>query len=72
MQPTWPRLLEPVEKIVDRLSVVWGVVNHLKPVKDSEDLRSTIEEISGSICVFIALYKAMLRLQKYVVAFYGK
>lgn len=45
VQPTWPGLVEPLEKIVDRLSVVWGVVNHLKSVKDSEDLRSAIEEV---------------------------
>lgn len=29
------------------------------------------EEISGSTCVFIAIYRSMLRLQKYAVAFYG-
>lgn len=45
VQPTWTGLVEPLEKIVDRLSVVWGVVNHLKAVKDSEDLRSAIEEV---------------------------
>ena len=46
-------------------------------LKDYYTLRPTIflypsdEEISGSTCVFIALYRAMLRLQKYAVAFYG-
>ncbi|KAJ4776364.1 Oligopeptidase A-like [Rhynchospora pubera] len=45
VEPTWPKLVEPLERIVDRLQVVWGVVNHLKSVKDSSDLRSAIEEI---------------------------
>ncbi|RWW02305.1 hypothetical protein GW17_00034617 [Ensete ventricosum] len=45
VEPTWPRLVEPLEKIVDRLQVVWGIVNHLKSVKDSPDLRSAIEEV---------------------------
>lgn len=45
VEPTWPKLVEPLEKIVDRLTVVWGVVNHLKSVKDNPDLRSAIEEV---------------------------
>ncbi|XP_042498326.1 probable cytosolic oligopeptidase A isoform X2 [Macadamia integrifolia] len=45
VEPTWPKLVEPLEKIVDRLQVVWGMVNHLKSVKDSPELRSAIEEV---------------------------
>ncbi|XP_039123031.1 probable cytosolic oligopeptidase A [Dioscorea cayenensis subsp. rotundata] len=45
VEPTWPMLVEPLEKIVDRLQVVWGIVNHLKSVKDSPDLRTAIEEV---------------------------
>ncbi|KAI3909603.1 hypothetical protein MKW98_014020 [Papaver atlanticum] len=45
VEPAWPKLVDPLEKLVDRLQVVWGVVNHLKSVKDSADLRSAIEEV---------------------------
>ncbi|KAK2986698.1 hypothetical protein RJ640_010923 [Escallonia rubra] len=45
VEPTWPKLVEPLEKIVDRLAVVWGIVNHLKTVKDTPELRSAIEEV---------------------------
>eukprot|EP00252_Welwitschia_mirabilis_P002388 TRINITY_DN1232_c0_g1_i1.p1 TRINITY_DN1232_c0_g1~~TRINITY_DN1232_c0_g1_i1.p1 ORF type:complete len:803 (-),score=167.24 TRINITY_DN1232_c0_g1_i1:385-2511(-) len=45
VQPTWPGLVEPLEKIVDRLAVVWGAVNHLKNVKDSEELRKAVEDV---------------------------
>lgn len=45
VETNWPKLVEPLEKIVDRLSVVWGIVNHLKSVKDSSELRSAIEEV---------------------------
>ncbi|RYR18273.1 hypothetical protein Ahy_B03g062882 isoform A [Arachis hypogaea] len=45
VEPSWPKLVEPLEKIVDRLSVVWGIVNHLKSVKDNSDLRSAIEDV---------------------------
>lgn len=43
--PTWPKLLEPLEKIRDRFSVVWGIVNHLSAIKDSTELRSAIDEV---------------------------
>lgn len=49
MEPTWPKLVEPLEKIVDRLAVVWGAVSHLKAVKDNADLRSAIEEVQVHI-----------------------
>lgn len=45
VEPTWPKLVEPLEKITDRLAVVWGAVNHLKAVKDTPELRSAIEEV---------------------------
>ncbi|XP_039036513.1 probable cytosolic oligopeptidase A [Hibiscus syriacus] len=45
VEPSWPKLVEPLEKIVDRLAVVWGMVNHLKAVKDTAELRAAIEEV---------------------------
>ncbi|XP_068657697.1 probable cytosolic oligopeptidase A [Aristolochia californica] len=45
VEPSWPKLVEPLEKILDRLQVVWGVVDHLKAVKDSAELRAAIEEV---------------------------
>lgn len=45
VEPTWPKLVEPLEKIMDRLNVVWGAVNHLKAVKDTAELRAAIEEV---------------------------
>lgn len=45
VEPAWPKLVEPLEKIIDRLTVVWGAVNHLKAVKDTAELRAAIEEV---------------------------
>lgn len=45
VEPKWEKLVDPLEKIVDKLSVVWGMVNHLKSVKDCTELRSAIEEV---------------------------
>lgn len=36
VEPTWPKLVEPLEK---------GIVNHLNAVKDSPELRYAIEEV---------------------------
>lgn len=47
MEPSWPKLVEPLEKIVDRLTVVWGMINHLKAVKDTDELRAAIEEVQA-------------------------
>ena len=59
VEPSWPKLVEPLEKIVDRLSVVWGIVNHLKSVKDSFELRSAIEEVQVCVC-FVCMSMALL------------
>ncbi|KAK9061944.1 hypothetical protein SSX86_019128 [Deinandra increscens subsp. villosa] len=53
VEPSWPKLVEPLEKMMDRLTVVWGAVNHLKAVKDTSELRSAIEEIQ---CVTVAFH----------------
>ncbi|KAI4328105.1 hypothetical protein L6164_020489 [Bauhinia variegata] len=47
VEPSWPKLVEPLEKIIDRLTVVWGIVNHLKSVKDAPELRSAIEDVQA-------------------------
>ncbi|CAL5410369.1 unnamed protein product [Camellia sinensis] len=45
VEPAWPKLVEPLEKILDRLWIVWGIVNHLNAIKDSPELRSAITEV---------------------------
>lgn len=43
VEPTWPKLVVPLERITDRLRVVWGVVNHLISVKDSPEFRAAVD-----------------------------
>jgi hypothetical protein len=45
VEPAWGKLVVPLERIVDRLDVVWNVVDHLKAVKDSADLRAAVEDV---------------------------
>jgi len=58
VEPTWPGLVEPLERIVDRLGRAWGTVSHLKAVKDTEDLRKAVEEVQPE------KVKVMLRLSQ--------
>ena len=55
VEPSWPKLVEPLEKITDQLAIVWGMINHLKAVKDSPELRSAIEEVQVN-CLFLIIY----------------
>lgn len=52
VKPTWAGLIEPLERISDRNQRAWGVVSHLKGVKDSEGLRKAVEEIQPLIVKF--------------------
>lgn len=45
VQPTWPGLVEPLERIADKHRRVWGTVSHLKGVKDSDALRKAVEVV---------------------------
>ncbi|XP_056699139.1 probable cytosolic oligopeptidase A isoform X2 [Spinacia oleracea] len=45
VEPTWPKLVVPLEGITDRLRVVWGVVDHLLCVKDSPEFRAAVEQV---------------------------
>ncbi|KAL2904169.1 Organellar oligopeptidase A chloroplastic/mitochondrial [Bienertia sinuspersici] len=45
VEAKWEKLVDPLEILVDKLSVVWGMVNHLKSVQDCAELRSAIEEV---------------------------
>ncbi|KAI5015383.1 hypothetical protein ZWY2020_056773 [Hordeum vulgare] len=47
MEPAWERLVYPLQRIIDRLDVVWNVVDHLKAVKDLSDLRAAIEDVQA-------------------------
>ena len=45
VEPAWERLVHPLKRIIDRLDIVWNVVDHIKVVKDSPDLHATVEDV---------------------------
>lgn len=58
VEPTWPGLVEPLERIMDKIGRAWGTVSHLKAVKDTEALRKAVEEVQPE------KVKIMLRLSQ--------
>ncbi|XVF59164.1 hypothetical protein PTKIN_Ptkin07bG0253700 [Pterospermum kingtungense] len=64
VEPSWPKLVEPLEKIVDRLTVLCGTVNHLKNVKGTPELRAAIEEVQLRLEQSKPIYNAFKAIQE--------
>ena len=52
VKPTWEGLVEPLERLGDRLRVTWGIVGHLMGVKNSEELRAAYEDMQPAVVQF--------------------
>ncbi|HIG68510.1 MAG TPA: M3 family peptidase [Myxococcales bacterium] len=69
--PTWEGLVEPLERMGDRLSFSWGAVGHLLGVKNSDAMREAEEEMQPSVVVFSlrqgqsqAVYEGLLAMRE--------
>ncbi len=51
--PTWQGLVEPLERISDRLTWTWGAIGHLMGVKNSPELRTAYEAVQPQVVQFI-------------------
>ncbi|MBD2491043.1 M3 family metallopeptidase [Aulosira sp. FACHB-615] len=51
-QPTWSGLVEPLEKLTERLTWSWGIVSHLMGVKNSPQLREAYETVQPQVVQF--------------------
>jgi len=51
-RPTWEEVVEPLERIADRLQRVWGAVGHLLGVRNSEALRRAHEAVQPEVIAF--------------------
>ncbi len=70
LKPTWTALVEPLEKITERLTWTWGAVSHLMGVKNSNELREAYETVQPLVVQFSnklsqsqPIYKAFKALQ---------
>ncbi len=52
VKPTWSSLVEPLERITERLTWSWGIVSHLMGVKNSPELRQAYETAQPEIVQF--------------------
>ena len=50
--PSWEGLVDPLERLGDRLSFSWGVVGHLMGVKNSDALRAAHEAAQPEVVRF--------------------
>ncbi len=50
--PSWEGLIEPLERIGDRLGLAWGIVGHLMGVKNSDSLRAAHEAMQPKVIAF--------------------
>jgi oligopeptidase A len=51
-RPDWPSLVEPIERLSDRLELTWGAVGHLLAVRNSPELRAAHEVMQAPVVEF--------------------
>jgi oligopeptidase A len=50
---TWKGLVEPIERLQDRVSFVWGLVSHMMSVRNTQELREVYEEAQPKVIAFL-------------------
>lgn len=71
VEALWTKFVVPLEKIVNRLSLVWNIVIQLKLLKDSPELSSAIEEVQVSLCpcsaiLYVHKFKLTITSQSWI------
>ncbi|AFY73915.1 Zn-dependent oligopeptidase [Synechococcus sp. PCC 7502] len=68
--PTWQDLVEPLDRLGDRLTWTWGAVGHLLSVKNSPELRTAQETMQPEVVKFftrlsqsVPIYQAFKKLK---------
>ena len=51
-KPTWRGLVEPIERISERLGFSWGIAGHLMSVQNSDELREAYESVQSEVVAF--------------------
>ncbi|MBW4489052.1 MAG: M3 family metallopeptidase [Trichocoleus desertorum ATA4-8-CV12] len=52
VQPTWSSLVEPLDRLSDRIGWSWGIVGHLMGVKNSPEMREAHEQMQPHVVQF--------------------
>ncbi|MBW2419655.1 MAG: M3 family metallopeptidase [Deltaproteobacteria bacterium] len=71
IEPSWERVIEPLERLNDRFGFSWGAVGHLMGVKNSDALRAAHDEVLAEVVGFglrlsqsRPLYEALLAMRE--------
>ncbi|GBF82846.1 M3 family metallopeptidase [Aphanothece sacrum] len=51
--PAWEGLVDPLNKLEERLTWTWGIIGHLMGVKNSPELRQAYETVQPNVVQFI-------------------
>jgi oligopeptidase A len=69
-ESSWEAVVQPIERIHDRLGFGWGIVEHLMGVKNSTPLRAAYDEVEPLVVRFFtrmgqseAIYRALVALR---------
>ena len=52
LTPTWAGLVEPLDRLTERISWSWSIIGHLMGVKNSPELRAAYEEMQPQVVQF--------------------
>ena len=67
-QATWQGLVEPLNKISERLRWSWGIIGHLMGVKNSDELRQAYETVQPKLVAFSSRFSQSKPLYEGYVA----
>jgi len=69
--PDWHAVVEPLERLNDRLSLAWGTAGHLMGVRNSDALRAAYEAVQPDVVTFslrvgqsLPVYRALKELRE--------
>ena len=71
LQPTWSGLVEPLERLTERIGWGWGAIEHLLSVKNSPDLREAHKVVQPKVIEFFNRFSQSQPVYKAYQSIYG-
>jgi oligopeptidase A len=70
LEPTWSGLVEPLERLTERIGWAWGAIEHLLSVKNSVELRDAHKVVQPSVIKFFNRFSQSQPVYKAYKAIY--
>ncbi|MFN5728813.1 MAG: M3 family metallopeptidase, partial [Pseudanabaena sp.] len=71
LQPTWAGLVEPLERLTERIGWSWSAIEHLLSVKNSAELREAHKVVQPKVIEFFNHFSQSQPVYKAYKAIYG-